>query len=65
MNNYSFPRTTGYFLLAEFKTKFKSRQSGQIRSDYWYHILIKLRCVVANLWKIFPQLFRQNCEKWL
>jgi len=23
MNNYSFPRTTGDFLLAEFKTKFK------------------------------------------
>jgi len=63
MNNYSFPRTTGNFLLAEFKTKFKSRQSGKILSDYWYHILLKLRCVVDNLCNIFFRFFRQNCEK--
>jgi hypothetical protein len=53
MNNYSFPRATGDFLLAEFKTKFKSRQSGQIRSDYYCRILINLICVIANLWNFF------------
>ena len=53
MNNYSFLRTTRDLVLAEFNTKFKSRQSGQIQSDYLHHILLNLRCAVSKLCNIF------------